>query len=350
MKKITLQMIADHVGVSKALVSKALSNDPAVNDQTRETIWRTAGEMGYRIEKLKRTAAFSKTGNVAVLMPQAYLSDIEYWGKVIRGIDKALSEHGYSMILSGIDIKLPPEDALPSSIVDGKADGALLMGHMPEMYVKALADRSFPTVLVDSSLPNPPFDHVLANNYAGAYAAGEALLAAGHRRLAFVGDPETAWSFRERARGFEECVGDFAERTGENVDVAKIRGIGVSGSGNYTAPGFAEELKQALGNGQVSAVFCANDMLALEAVRQMREFGLDCPENVSVIGFDDLSLSGYVQPALSTVRVPKERIGTRAAELLIQRLRQPGGTAEQVLLATALIERSSVKRLPDAAE
>ncbi len=254
------------------------------------------------------------------------------------------------MILSGIDIKLPPEDALPSSIVDGKADGALLMGHMPEMYVKALADRSFPTVLVDSSLPNPPFDHVLANNYAGAYAAGETLLAAGHRRLAFVGDPETAWSFRERARGFEECVGDFAERTGENVHVAKIRGIGVSGSGNYTAPGFAEELKQALGNGQVSALFCANDMLALEAVRQMREFGLDCPEDVSVIGFDDLSLSGYVQPALSTVRVPKERIGTRAAELLIQRLRHPGGTAEQVLLATALIERSSVKRLPDAAE
>lgn len=345
MKKITLQMIADQVGVSKALVSKALSNDPAVNDQTRETIWRTAGEMGYRIEKLKKATAFSKTGNIAVLMPQAYLSDIEYWGKVIRGIDKSLSEHGYSMILSGIDIGSTPEESLPSSIVDGKVDGALLMGHMPEEYVSALSARSFPTVLVDSSLPNPPFDHVLANNYAGAYSAAEALLAAGHRKLAFVGDPETAWSFRERARGFVEGVADFNARTGETASVSEIRGIGVSGKGNYTSPEFADRLKLALQSEAVDALFCANDMLALEAIRQLREYGLDCPDDISVIGFDDLSLSGYMQPALTTVRVPKERIGIRAAELLIRRLRQPSGAAEQVLLATTLIERSSVKTI-----
>lgn len=343
MKKITLQMIADQVGVSKALVSKALSNDPAVNDQTRETIWRTAGEMGYRIEKLKKATAFSKTGNVAVLMPQAYLSDIEYWGKVIRGIDKALADHGYSMILSGIDIELAPEDSLPSSILDAKADGALLMGHMPQAYVDALSARSFPTVLVDSSLPNPPFDHVLANNYAGAYSAAEALLTAGHRKLAFVGDPETAWSFRERARGFEEGVSDFNTRTGENASIAKIRGIGVSGKGNYISPEFTDRLKQTIERDGVEGLFCANDMLALESIRQLREYGLECPEDLSVIGFDDLSLSGYVQPALTTVRVPKERIGTRAAELLIRRLHQPSGVAEQVLLATTLIERASVK-------
>lgn len=338
-------MIADQVGVSKALVSKALSNDPAVNDQTRETIWRTAGEMGYRIEKLKKATAFSKTGNIAVLMPQAYLSDIEYWGKVIRGIDKALADHGYSMILSGIDIELSPEESLPSSIIDAKADGALMMGHMPQAYVDVLSARMFPTVLVDSSLPNPPFDHVLANNYAGAYSAAEALLAAGHRKLAFVGDPETAWSFRERARGFEEGVQDFNARTGANASVAKIRGIGVSGKGNYISPEFADRLKQTIERDEVDALFCANDMLALESIRQLREYGLECPDDLSVIGFDDLSLSGYVQPALTTVRVPKERIGTRAAELLIRRLHQPSGAAEQVLIATTLIERASVQQV-----
>ncbi|MDB5054529.1 MAG: LacI family transcriptional regulator, partial [Bacilli bacterium] len=149
MKKITLQMIAETLQVSKALVSKALSNDPAVNEGTRETIWKTAEEMGYRIKNTRKSMRDSRMGNIAVLMPRAYLDDMEYWGKVIRGIDKELENNGYSMILSSIDISLSPKEGLPTSIYEKKVDGAIVMGHLPENYFNALETRKFPFVMVD---------------------------------------------------------------------------------------------------------------------------------------------------------------------------------------------------------
>ncbi|MEK5253227.1 LacI family DNA-binding transcriptional regulator [Paenibacillus sp. FSL F4-0125] len=345
MKKVTLQMIAEQVGVSKALVSKALSNDPAVNNSTREEIWRMAQDMGYRFDKLRKSSQFTKTGNIAVLMPEAYLDDIEYWGKIIRGIDKELSAYDFSMILSGINISLEPEEGLPSSISESKADGALLLGHIPESYMKALDAIELPFVLVDSNVPSAEHDHILANNYIGAYSATKKLIECGHHRLAFVGDIETAWSFKERDRGFEEAVNDHNAAGGDQASITWVRGVGVSGRGNYTNSEFMDKLRLSITEQQVTGFFCANDMLAIELLRYLMEWGYRCPEDFSVIGFDDLSLAEFMIPKLTTIQVPKEQMGSRAVKTIFERIKHPGTVAEQILLATKLIERSTVKIL-----
>jgi DNA-binding LacI/PurR family transcriptional regulator len=348
LKKVTLQMIADKLDVSKALVSKALSNDPAVNEGTKETIWETAEAMGYRLKNPRRPAPSARTGNLAVLMPRAYLDDMEYWGKVIHGIEKELANHSFSMILSSIDIALPPREGLPSSIYENKVDGAVVMGHLPDSYIEALKASSFPFVMVDANLLDASIDHVLANNFLGAYQATEYLLAAGHRRLGFVGDADTSWSFRERSRGFEEAIRDF-NRKGTAAEKGKasfcsIEGIGVSGKGMYVADEFDMALQeQVKGTDPVTGLFCANDLTAFEALKAVGKAGLSCPNDVSIIGFDDLTLTEFMHPMLTTVRVPKADIGSRAALMIIRRIENPDSTPEHVLLSTTLMERASVK-------
>lgn len=349
MKKITLQLIADELGVSKALVSKALSNDPAVNEVTKETIWAKAEEMGYRMKSSRKTIPASRTGNLAVLMPRAYLDDMEYWGKVIHGIEKELANHSFSMILSSIDISLSPKEGLPSSIYEKKVDGAIVMGHLPDSYIEALAATDFPYVMVDANLLESSIDHVLANNFLGAYQATNHLLESGHVKLGFVGDADTSWSFRERSRGFEEAIRDFNRKSSSNASAVTIEGIGVSGTGMYVAAEFAKVLSRFVKADQpVTALFCANDLTAFESLKLLSEWGISCPGNISVIGFDDLTLTEIMSPKLTTVRVPKADIGSRAAQMILRRIENPDVTPEHVLLSTQLIKRASVGTLNKA--
>ncbi|UJF32369.1 LacI family DNA-binding transcriptional regulator [Paenibacillus hexagrammi] len=346
MKKITLQTIAEHLNVSKALVSKALSNDPAVNDVTKEQIWKTAEELGYRIKSSKKAFPASRTGNLAVLMPRGYMNDIEYWGKVLGGIDAELSKHGFSMLLSGIDTSIPPKEGMPASIHENKADGVIVLGHIPQDYIDDLKARSFPFVLVDTNIQDPTIDHVLANNFIGAYQATNHLIQAGHKNLAFVGDVESAWSFAERLRGFEQAVRTWNEKAPYPVTTVRIEGTGVSGRGNYTSAEFSQTLVgHVRNNPPVTGLFCANDMIAIETQSILAQMGVGCPSEVSIIGFDDLALSELTQPKLTTVKVPKTEMGKTAVELILRRIGDPEGWPELVLLSTFLVERASVQKL-----
>lgn len=348
MKKVTLQMIADKLNVSKALVSKALSNDKAVNEWTRETIWKTAEEMGYRIKAGRKSLTDSRTGNIAVLMPRAYLDDMEYWGKVIQGIDKELENNGFSMLLSSIDIAQSPKEGLPKSIYEKKVDGAILMGHLPESYINALGSWKFPFLMVDANLLNRSTDHILANNFLGAYYATGTLLGAGHRKLAFIGDAETSWSFRERSRGFEEAVRDFNAGSEEKASFVVVPGIGVSGQGMYTSPELSEYLYRYVVEDKVNpvtALFCANDICAMESLKRLNEWNVNCPEDVSIIGFDNLTITELMTPKLTSVNVPKAVIGSRAAQMMLRRIENPDSVPEMVLISTQLIERASVRQV-----
>lgn len=343
MKKITLQLIADELGVSKALVSKALSNNSAVNEMTKETIWRTAEKMGYRMKVSRHTTPASGTGNLAALMPRAYLDDMEYWGKVIHGMEKELAAHSFSMILSSIDTSLPPKEGLLSSINEKGVDGAVVMGHFPDSYMEALMDSGTPLIMVNANLRDSSIDHVLANDFLGAYQATSYLLACGHRRLGFIGDTEMSWSFRERGRGFEEAIRDFTRKDKGNAAAVMIDGIGMNETGIYMSADFSRGLGRQVKTEQpVTGLFCANDLIAVESLKLLHEWKISCPDQISVIGFDDLSLAEIMTPKLTTVRVPKADIGARAAQMIMRRIEDGNITPEHVLLSTRLIKRASV--------
>ncbi|MCL6459580.1 MAG: LacI family DNA-binding transcriptional regulator [Gorillibacterium sp.] len=346
MKKVTLQTIATKLNVSKALVSKALANDPAVNDGTRETIWKTADMLGYRVKASKKNSTSLWIGNLVVMMPQAYLNDFEYWGAVIRGVHNELTQHGYNMILSGVDLTNLQRDGLPPIIEEGKVDGVIALGHLPEFYIALLKAKTLPLVKIDANFFDTEVDHVLSNNFSGAYQATSYLLQSGHRHLAFVGDVNSAYSFSERKRGFEQAALDFQAAGEGEVSTVMIPGMGVSGMGNYTSPQFPIYLKEYIeAKPSVTAMFCANDLVAIEVLAHLSEWGVDCPADVSVVGFDDLIVAEHTKPKLTTVRVPRMEIGQKAVQLILRRIEHPHGIPELVLLPTTFVERVSVRSI-----
>lgn len=347
MKKVTLQTIADKLSVSKALVSKALAHDPAVSDVTKEAIWRTAEELGYRFKSSDRQGKtpVPGTGNFVALMPNGYLNDIEYWGKVIQGVHNELTVSGGNMILTGIDTAASPEEGMPPIVTQGKIDGIIALGHLPGSYIEALRATGIPLALVDANVWQTDVDHVMANNFIGAYQTVGKLMDAGHRRLAFVGDANSAYSFAERKRGFEQAVVDRARiHPGAGYVTTLIEGMGVSATGNYRLDAFAEQIKLALtGERPVTGMFCANDMIAIEVLKVVAECGLSCPADVSVCGFDDLAWGELASPKLTTVNVPRVELGKKAVRLLRRRIEDPDCIAELVLLPTTFVERESTR-------
>ena len=340
MKKVTLQVIADELHLSKSLVSKALSNQNGVSEETREKIRLAAIRMGYPTNSSATFINASKTGNIAILIPRIDLDDMEYWGEIIKSVESELSKKSFSLILSGIDPAVSTMDGIPSCITDRKVDGAFVLGLMPTAYILAVLSTGVPVVLIDSFNMELKLDHVLAENFQGGYDATRYVLERGHRRIGFVGDVEYSVSFEERFRGFTTAIREYRK---EN-NVAGIEEIQMTDSrcGNKI-PFSVDRCREVLcGETRPSALVCANDPIAFDVLQLLADMKIRCPEEISVMGFDNRSKCEWVSPALTSVDVCKEAIGSRAVEMLLRRIADPELRPEHVLITTQIVNRSSV--------
>ena len=216
-KKVTLQTIADKLEFSKSLVSKALSNNPGVSEETRERIKKVARDLGYRINSSVQSIPNAETGNIALMIPRQDLEDLDYWGKIIRAIEYELSKNGFSLILAPVETDYDSNYQLPISILDRKVDGVIVLGRVSERYIIEMQSMHLPIVLVDYPSYKFKLDHILADNFSGGYEATKYLLDLGHHNIAFVGDNRYALSFSERLRGFLTAITDYQSEF--NVDI-----------------------------------------------------------------------------------------------------------------------------------
>ena len=339
-KKITMQSIADDLRISKSLVSRALSNQSGVSEETRECIRLTAIRMGYQINSSLVSVPSSKTGNIAVLLPRQDLSDLEFWGKIISGIEAELRKISFSMILAGIDTSLPADKQMPSCIIDRKTDGAIIMGIVPISYILAVQSTGIPITLIDSMYCRFKIDQVLIENYQGVYDATKFILNKGHQRIGFVGDITYSQSFIERHRGFVDAVSDF--RT-EFADT-KIEEFYITDKkGDSYIPLSTSQLEASLQKKhRPTALVCANDPTAFVVMESMEKMGLSCPQDISLIGFDNVNKCQWVSPALTSIDACKVTMGMRAVQLIIRRLNEPDLRPEHIVITTQIIERSSI--------
>ncbi|WP_411334021.1 LacI family DNA-binding transcriptional regulator [Metabacillus indicus] len=334
---ITMQDIADKLNVSKALVSKALSNKPGVNVKTKEKIRLIAMEMGYSFNSSKSFVPDSQTGNMAVLLPRKFYEDLEYWGILLQGIEYELQKYDFSMMISTIDAESADGLQLPICIENRKVDGALILGNIPLSIITGVQTYGMPIVLVDSINFSSHFDHVLTQNFYGSYEAANFVLEKGFKRVAFVGDESFSWSFSERLRGYKAAI---AERTAlpskSVIESSVLTGIG----GDYVNDEFEKKLLDVLKEGTQPCFVAANDPVALECIRIAERNGFSCPADFSIIGFDNISKAQWND--LTTVDVDKKGIAQKAVELMIGRLRETEGRTVQMMLSTEIIERKTV--------
>jgi LacI family transcriptional regulator len=318
--------VARHAGVSIATVSRVLGGRGGpVRDRTAQRVFASARAVGYRLNGAARAPAARHHGAIGVVFPN--LSG-PYYGGVILGLEEAAQTLGQSVLMAATHGR-PDSDDLVSGVAT-KVDGLVLFGRTAsDELVQELAG-AMPVVL----LARPQVasaSTVRAENHASARALACHLVGHGHRRIAFVGDPTSSPDAAERWAGYRDGLSDAAIRPPQAPDTCAFR----------EADGYRVAALVLRRSRPPTALFCANDEIAMGACSAAADLGMTVPGDVAITGWDDIPVARYLSPPLTTVRQPLVELGARAAALLQVGIDGVIEPAEPVTLATELVIRGS---------
>ncbi len=335
----TIKDIAKKAGVSVTTVSRALNGYDDVNEETRKKIKQVAAELSYSPNAVARSLVSRKTRTIGLI-----ISDINRAGakdafayEVLCGINDRAGELNYDLLLFSTSPSKQVEKSYASLCKERNVEGAILSGlRLDDPYLhEVIEQNSFPCVLIDIPRIAANVAHVTSDSKIGASMAVRHLLENGHRRIAMINGHNQASVSRDRYSGYKEALEQF----GLSADA------GLAYDGGFSEDGGAEAMYQILiRNPDVTAVFCASDLMALGALRTLEKMGLKVPEDMSVIGFDDITIASYCSPKLTTIRQDKYELGYQAAQLLIDMLEERTDN-RKIMLSNQLIVRESTRRL-----
>jgi len=325
---VSIKDIARAAQVSHSTVSRALRGSSLVNPETRALIEKIAHEKGYMVSAIARSLVNRRTNTLGVVVTT--IAD-PFAGEVVSGIEEYFLPKDYSLVLAACHSDRDRELRAVHSFHQRRVDGIIVMAsRVGAMYVPMLSEMKVPIVLINSHHPGEFVHSVRIDDFRGARDATRHLLGLGHSRIGYVGDSLGFQSDADRCAGYRRTL----EEAGVAFDFALIA------YGDGSPEGGRVAMHQLLALPEPpSAVFCYNDREALGAMLAVRERGFRVPEDISLCGFDDLFLSSYIEPALTTVRQPKREMGLMAGEMLHQLL--SGETPESRITAGWLIVRES---------
>jgi LacI family transcriptional regulator len=329
-KPPTVRDVARHAQVSTATVSRVLAGTDPVREDLRERVFRASNELGYTPNRVARNLRIRSTRMIGVVVP-----DIEnpFFTSAICGIEEVLQSANYGLLLGNYGENPKREsDLLGTLRAEGAAGIILTPSNAPEAEYRDLIQAHIPTVAISRSTARLNVDSVTVANRAGARAATEHLIRLGHRKIAFINGPLVISTARERQTGYEEA---FAA-----ADLAILSELIVHGDFRQKSGYQAMQVLLKL-TSPPTAVFTASNLLTLGALQAIHEGGLRIPEQIAVVGFDDLAWATSLQPPLTAVAQPAREVGVTAARLLLDRLAEPDRPTRRIVLETRLVVRAS---------
>lgn len=330
--RLNLEDIAQRSGVSRSTVSRVINHDPNVNALTRQRVEAVIEALNFQPNAAARSLARGRSHVLGLVIPQgvAALFSDPYFPIFIQGVAAGCNAHDHSVMLWLAEPEYERRtihQILHSGLIDGVIVSSMLTD---DQIVQALDASRKPYVLAGRHPTNPAASYVDVENAGGAAAAVSHLLRLGRRRIAIIAGPQNQIAGLDRRAGALQAL----QAHGISPEAALMAEADFTEAGGYAA------MRQLLA-AQPEAVFAASDMMALGALRALREAGRRVPEDVAVMGFDDIPLAGMHTPALSTVRQPIQRLGGMAVELLIELIKEPTAGPKHLLLPTELVVRQS---------
>ena len=326
----TVRQVAELARVSIATVSRALSGDNRVSETLRRRVIDAAHALNYRPNRAARSLRIRRSLTVGVIIP-----DIQnfFFTGIVRGIEYALERDNFTFLLGNSDGRADRERIHIETLRSEGAAGFITVPSEtePGMY-RALQEAGLPVVTLDRAVPGISVDHVTVTNQEGAREAVQHLIALGHRRIGYIGGPQRLNVARERVVGYEQAL----QRAGLPLDPALVRAADFRQEGGLAAAHALLELSP-----PPTALFVANNLMTLGAYQALHERHLRIPEQVAVIGFDDMPWATALGPPLTAVAQPTFDLGVAAAQLLLARLRDPQRPFRRVVLETRLMIRGS---------
>jgi DNA-binding LacI/PurR family transcriptional regulator len=326
----TIYDVARLAGVSTATVSRALNDTGQIAPATRRAIEEAVKELGYRANTIARSLVTKSTETIAFLLP-----DITnpFYAALVSGIQERVLERNYTMLLCTTDGDPEREEQYLNVLRAKQVDGALVDGLvLPPERIAHFVEDGFPIVCLDRDVDSRSVPLVQVDNRLGARMATEHLLSLGHTRIAHVAGAEELRISEERVAGYTEALA----AAGLSADPRLVV------SGGFTDEGGHRATRQLLESGVTfSALFAANDLSAIGAVNAITELGRRVPQDVSVVGFDDVHLSRFASPPLTTIHQPAFEIAQRATEILIDLTHGRKARKLRHLLEPTLVVRAS---------
>lgn len=332
----TLEMVAERAGVGRGTVSRVINGSSQVSPRTREAVHTAIAELGYSPNQAARTLVTRRTDTIALVVSESRdrLFADPFFADIIRGVSSVLHERDLQLMLT--TARGEAEHKRVGEYLSGShVDGALLVSqHRDDPLTSRLAESGVP--VVHGGRPYSPAQPapfcVDIDNLTGARLATQHLLDSGRRQVATITGPQDMNAGVERLRGYHESMAAAGREVDERLIV----------QGDFSVEGGAEAMARLLDQGgDPDAVFVGSDMMAVGAIRALRERGLRVPEDIALVGFDDTLMAQHSDPALTTVHQPTVQMGQEMARLLVDVAIPRTGESEVVLLDTHLVVRDS---------
>lgn len=334
----TIKDIAQKAEVSISTVSLVLNNKGYVGEETRKKVQQAIQDMNYKPSRSARKLATGKTGNIGFIIWEGHFYDVEmFYSQIFLGMEYAARKTDSYVILTTVKEEFDPKKEVPRFLKYNDVDGVALAGRVPHTLVEYLDRQRIPIVLIDYAIPGKNYNCIQIDNYHGAYQAVDHLAKTGKKRIGFVGGTYFHPSIKERYRGYRDALeannlignGMPEEYTFvENVETSPLIG----------EKGISVLLDR---NTDLDAVFCCNDPTAMGAMKEIQKRKIKIPDEIAIVGFDDIPTSGFCMPRLTTVSVPKLALGKEAFNLLNEVIDQPSEPPQVRTIGTFLVKRES---------
>jgi len=327
----TILDVAEHAGVSPTTVSHVINDTRYVSKETRARVLEAIDALNYRPNILARSLRRRKTHTLGILIPD---NANPFFAEMARGIEDTVFDEGYTVLLGNSDGDPEKELRYLDLFINKQVDGVVLVAAAmkSEKSVEVLSAPSVAAVIVDREIESERMDMVLADNLGGGYVATQHLLDLGHRRIGCITGPSQVTPSAQRVTGYHQAL----EEAGVPVDPALV----VPGDFRNVSGFRAAKALLSLPH-PPTAIFACNDMMALGVLGAANEKGLQIPRDLSLVGFDDILLDKLVVPRLTTICQPAYEMGSRAADLLLERLKTPERPVQHLVLETYLVQRDS---------
>ena len=336
---VTIKDVARESGVNTSTVSRALNNTYGVNDETRKHVMEVATRLNYRTNQVARGLVTGRLHTIGLVV-----SDIRnpFFAEVARGAEDAANRAGHDLILCNSDLKAEKQMGYFDSLLAKRVDGIVMnsVAALSHAQQDQLWAAGVPIVLLNRSSVYRRFSSVLGDNLQGGEIAGNYLIDLGHTKVGHITGPRAHGNLADRAKGFLKAFHDKGLPEPQVI------------YGEHTFAGGYESANQLLGpDRKITAVFAGNDVLAFGCIRTAIERGIRIPDDLSIIGFDNVEISQITSPPLTTVDQPKYEIGKAAIEMLQNMMAQDGiRESEHRVIGVRLIERQSCRRVSESAD
>ena len=335
----TIKDVAKAANVSIATVSLVLHDNERISRETKKRVLKSIKQLHYHPSRSARGLVSRKTGNLGfVVTEEHFLLTEPFYTKVFLGSEFEARENDNYVLLATVSSSFKKGDPLPRFILERNADGILIAGKVPEAFIESIAKYKMPTIFIDYLPPNGDFPAVLIDNVRGGMLAAEYLINSGHKKIAFIGGEISHPSIMERLQGYKLAL--------EKANINSGNGLVVTNDEYLSRQnGYRSAKKLFLQNKDITAIFASNNATAVGVMQYLKDNNFNIPNDISLISFDDVEAEIMIDPPLTTIRVPKVKMGTEAVQLLLNIIKTESTTTKKIIVPIELVVRESIKNI-----